>query len=89
MSKEQRDLGSYEKSLNIENSFDFQYYGTLYMGSEKQPLTFIFDTGSAWLWIPTDACPKEQCTGNRFHYGTSTTYTPYEDEKHTVTYGNG
>ena len=37
---------------------DFQYKGTLYMGSQKQAMTFIFDTGSSWLWIPSDACPK-------------------------------
>ena len=35
----------YEKELT--NYFNVQYYGSLYMGSERQELTFIFDTGSS------------------------------------------
>ena len=58
------------------------------MGSARQALTFIFDTGSSWLWIPSDACPKAQCTGTTYHYGKSSTYSATAVNQ-TVTYGKG
>jgi len=35
----------FEKTLI--NHFNVQYFGTLYIGTQKKPMTFIFDTGSS------------------------------------------
>ena len=40
----------------ITNFKDLQYFGELYIGSNKQKMTFIYDTGSAWIWVPTELC---------------------------------
>lgn len=58
------------------------------MGSHLQPMTFIFDTGSSWLWVPSDACPKTQCAGNTYHYGSSNNYVATTNT-YTITYGKG
>jgi hypothetical protein len=49
-----RNLKSITKK--ISNFKDLQYFGTLYIGPNKQKMTFIYDTGSSWFWIPTDLC---------------------------------
>ena len=41
---------------DITNFKDLQYFGTLYIGSKRQKMTFIYDTGSAWVWFPTTLC---------------------------------
>jgi len=38
------------------NLSNLQYYGTLRIGSNQEEHTFIFDTGSPWLWIANEAC---------------------------------
>ena len=45
--------------VNLINSYNYQYFGTLWVGSHFQPMTFIFDTGSAWTWIPSEDCPDD------------------------------
>lgn len=35
------------------------------MGDNLQKMTFIFDTGSAWTWLPNQNCPSEECKGNK------------------------
>ena len=44
------------KSYYMENSSNIQYYGSLYLGSEKEKHEFIFDTGSPWLWVASTGC---------------------------------
>lgn len=37
--------------MDMANNFNFGYTGTFYLGSDKQPIRAIFDTGSANSWI--------------------------------------
>jgi len=44
---------------------------TLYMGSHKQAMSFLLDTGSDISWLPTDDClhPLRGCQANKtYHY---------------------
>jgi hypothetical protein len=58
----------------IENYKDLQYFGSIQVGSEKQPMKVIFDSGSSVCWIPSTNCQDYQCTGNRFDFSKSTTF---------------
>lgn len=51
-------------------------------------MSFLFDTGSPWTWVPSIRCPDHQCSGEHYNYMKSTGYreTGTEDE---VRYGIG
>merc|ERR1719253_1056206 len=38
------------------------YYGKVHIGSPKQPLTVVFDTGSGNLMVPSTYCRSHACT---------------------------
>jgi hypothetical protein len=38
--------------VGLTNFQELQYYGPLYLGTSKQKLNFVYDTGSSWLWFP-------------------------------------
>ena len=42
--------------VDLQNVRDIQYMGDLYVGSSGQKLSFVFDTGSVWTWIPLSEC---------------------------------
>ena len=37
-------------------------------------MTFIFDTGSAWTWLPNKDCLKTECVNGIYNYQFSTAY---------------
>jgi hypothetical protein len=51
-------------------------------------LTFIFDTGSAWTWIPSEDCPDEECPNRHYQYHLSSGYHD-TGEVDNVVYGIG
>jgi len=51
-------------------------------------MTFIFDTGSAWTWLPNNDCPKTECTKRIYDYSKSSAYDKSGDEAE-VFYGIG
>jgi len=76
----------YEKELT--NYFNVQYYSTLYVGSQMEDMTFIFDTGSSWFWAPTVDC--EDChNSEQYDPSESSTYELISDTPIYVGYGTG
>jgi hypothetical protein len=74
----------------LKNYLDKQYYGSLYIGSQRQEIEFIFDTGSPWIWTPTidmecslDNCPR------LFDYNASETYRELSGLRTHLEYGSG
>lgn len=77
------------------------YYGRVEIGSPKQPLTVVFDTGSGNLMVPSTYCKSHACTMHkRFNRKESTTAEDIEADgsrakpgamrdQITVTFGTG
>ena len=64
-----------ESELPLNNHLDTEYYGTITIGSNRQPFDIIFDTGSSNLWVPSTACKSVVCSlKNKFDPNFSTTY---------------
>jgi hypothetical protein len=59
-------------SQALENWDNYQYVGQLWLGSHQQQMKFIFDTGSAWTWVPNSDCTG--CPGNHYNYALSADY---------------
>ena len=58
--------------IDISNYLNFQYTGPVYMGSESELLTLVYDTGSDWLALDTDFCTT--CEQPVYNTRKSTTY---------------
>lgn len=61
-----------EIEKDIINYEDVQYYSDLYIGSKMEKFTFIFDTGSEWLWVPSNLCTN--CRDSAKKYTASNTF---------------
>ena len=61
-----------DKRIDISNYINFQYTGPVYMGSQNEKLTVIYDTGSDWLALDTDFCAT--CVQPVYNTSNSTTY---------------
>lgn len=60
---ENANLSIKEKIINFKN---IQYYGNIYMGSNKETHTVILDSGSNILWLPAIDC--HSCSNNTSKY---------------------
>ncbi|CDW71184.1 eukaryotic aspartyl protease family protein [Stylonychia lemnae] len=80
--------GYVEKELM--NYFNVQYYGKLYLGSQQEQMTFIFDTGSSWLWAPTTDCTGANChPSEKYDTKQSGFYQVLADIPTSIKYGTG
>ena len=52
--------------MDLNNEWNFGYIGTFYLGSNKQPIRAIFDTGSANSWILSKEAIKGQSDEDEF-----------------------
>jgi cathepsin E len=60
--------------MPLLNYFDIQYYGFIYVGSTRQPLSVIFDTGSNILWLESNECTLCRNHTNKFNPSLSKTF---------------
>lgn len=79
---------SYEKSLvNFRNT---QYFTTLRIGSHRQELSLIFDTGSPVFWVPTSQCADYSChEATLYDYSLSSEYKNVSTDPQSLHYGTG
>lgn len=75
-----------DKRIDISNYINFQYTGPVYMGSENEQLTVIYDTGSDWLALDTDFC--KTCIQPVYNTSSSTTYQNVSDTVINQAYGS-
>lgn len=78
-----------ETEVPITNFQDAQYYGPITIGSNAQPFTCIFDTGSSNLWVPSHSCHTLACAAHKkYDSSTSTTYKK-DGRPLVIQYGSG
>lgn len=78
-----------EGEVPITNFMDAQYFGPITIGSNRQPFTCIFDTGSSNLWVPSSKCNTTACLAHR-KYDSSKSATYVKDGRTlSITYGSG
>jgi hypothetical protein len=59
-------------SIDLSNMDDLSYVAKIYIGSNKQGLDVIYDTGSDYLVVQADDCSN--CVSDKFIPSQSTTY---------------
>jgi len=59
-------------SIDLLNLNDLSYQAKVYVGSDKQGLDVIYDTGSDYLVLQASDCST--CESDKFDSATSTTY---------------
>jgi hypothetical protein len=59
-------------NIDLSNMDDLSYVAKIYIGSNKQGLDVIYDTGSDYLVVQADDCSN--CVSDKFIPSQSTTY---------------
>lgn len=75
-------------SLPISNYWNIQYYGYIYLGSNKMRMTVVYDTGSNLLWVPSPLCTSCRVYSTKYDAQLSTT-AKYTNEKKNISYALG
>jgi hypothetical protein len=52
-----------EVEKEVDNAYNKYYVVSLYVGSNQKEIQFMIDTGSSWIWIPSQSCTT--CNPNR------------------------
>ena len=64
-----------QTSIIVLNNFqNVQYFGNLFVGSERQKLSIIFDSGSNILWLPSKDCLTCREFSSKFDYMNSNSF---------------
>ena len=78
-----------EYEQDVRNYINYEYFTTVNVGSHRQAMSLIIDTGSSWTWLVGEDCPNpQQCSGTPYKSGMSQTF--FETEKqYDITYKKG
>lgn len=78
----------YFTSVSLDNYFNIQYYGPVYIGSTDQKLSVIFDTGSNLFWVASALCTICRNYTKKYNPNLSSTVM-YTNERRNITYAVG
>ena len=84
----EKKVTKYFTSLKIYNYFNIQYYGSIFIGDKYSKFNVIFDTGSNFLWIPSNNCYNCRTYTNKFDKSLSSS-TIYTNVVKNITYAEG
>merc|ERR1719456_232704 len=78
-----------QTTIGLTNLKDSQYVGRIGVGSNKDPINVVFDTGSTNIWIASTFCKEGSCLKHK-RYDAPTSHS-FVNSKHTldVTFGTG
>lgn len=67
------------------------YEGNFYFGNPSQPMSIIFDTGSAWAWLFSEKCTDANCPKQNAKYKQtqSSDYKSNDKAAQFLQYGKG
>ena len=69
-------------------AYDSEFLAPVVVGSQKQTMNVVYDTGSSDLWVFSDQCSSCSSHSNLFDPSDSSTYTS-SSTTFSITYGDG
>ncbi|KYN93736.1 plasmepsin IV, partial [Plasmodium reichenowi] len=82
-------LGSDNDSIELDDVANLMFYGEGQIGTNKQPFMFIFDTGSANLWVPSVNCDSIGCSTKHLYDASASKSYEKDGTKVEISYGSG
>ena len=74
----------------VSNHENYAYSTTLYLGSHRQPLNLLLDSGSSVMWVQSTECPNpSQCHGNSPYKSMLSTTFKQSEVSQSIQYGIG
>ena len=73
----------------VDNAGNYAYMSNFYIGSNRQEMKLVLDTGSSVMWVQGSECPNpSECTGQSFDSSESITFNALTTTEE-ITYGVG
>ena len=74
----------------VENHENYAYSTTLFVGSHRQPLNLLLDSGSTIMWVQSPECPNPtECHGESAYRSELSSSFADQDLTQTIQYGIG
>lgn len=74
--------------VHLHDYQNAQYYGEIFIGSDRESFSVVFDTGSANLWVPSSECKVSCANHHKYQHTHSNTYSANGTKFH-IQYGSG
>lgn len=75
--------------INLEDYQDVQVFGDLFIGSDKQKVELIMDTGSSVFWVPSTSCKSCNKQVLKFNEKSSSSFQAKKNSEVSLGYGSG